>query len=210
MKDPQLEEFEEKLREFSNFEDKVNRIPSYEIIGALSLKTDSLKSGLKSWISDWKEHFSKDLHKKAKSMLEHLTDEIKQIRLRVEKPAKDIDSLGHVMNALEEIRKKESEIALEFGPITEMYNLLENYLQNVMEKDEMDAKSVLEKDWKDLVVQAEQTRTQLKTQQSEFKKTLITGIRNLVVDVQEFRKNFMKKGPMVTGITPNEALNRLK
>ena len=88
-------------------------------------------------------------------MLEHLTDEIKQIRLRVEKPAKDIDSLGHVMNALEEIRKKESEIELEFGPITEMYNLLENYLQNVMEKDEMDSKSVLEKDWKELVIQAE-------------------------------------------------------
>ena len=45
-------------------------------------------------------------------MLESLTDEIKQIRLKVEKPVKvgEIDSLGGVMGALEEIRKKQSNI----------------------------------------------------------------------------------------------------
>jgi hypothetical protein len=32
--------------------------------------------------------------------------------LKIEKPAKDIDSLGGVMYALEEIRKKQSDIAL--------------------------------------------------------------------------------------------------
>jgi hypothetical protein len=114
------------------------------------------------------------------------------------------------MNALEEIRKKESEIDLQFGPITEMYNLLENYMQNVMEKEELDSKSVLEKDWKELVVQAEQTRNQMQQKQSDFKKTLIQGIKYLIVDVEDFRKNFDKKGPMVPGISPNEALNRLK
>jgi len=37
-------------------------------------------------------------------MLDHLSDDIKQIRLKIEKPAKEIDSLGHVMVALENIR----------------------------------------------------------------------------------------------------------
>jgi len=32
--------------------------------------------------------------------------------LKIEKPAQDIDSLGNVMSALEEIRKKESEIEI--------------------------------------------------------------------------------------------------
>jgi len=45
-------------------------------------------------------------------MLENLTDDIKQIRLKIEKPVKDIDSLGNVMHALEEIRLKESEIEI--------------------------------------------------------------------------------------------------
>ena len=45
-------------------------------------------------------------------MLENLSDNIKQIKLKIEKPAKDIDSLGQVMHALEEIRKKDSEIEI--------------------------------------------------------------------------------------------------
>jgi hypothetical protein len=66
-------------------------------IGALSLKTDHVKGGLKRWIDIWKDAFSRDLHKKAKTLLESLTDEIKQIKLKIEKPVKDIDSLGGVM-----------------------------------------------------------------------------------------------------------------
>lgn len=45
----------------------------------------------------WKEAYSRDLHKKAKTELENYCDEIKQIKLKIEKPAKDIDSLGGVM-----------------------------------------------------------------------------------------------------------------
>lgn len=65
------------------------------------------------------------------------------------------------MHALEEIRKKESEIELQFRPVTEMYTLLENYLPEVMEKEEMDSKSILEKDWAQLVLYAEQIRNEL-------------------------------------------------
>jgi len=76
-----------------------------------------------------------------------LTDEIKQIKLKTEKPVKDIDSLGSVMAALEEIRKKESEIELQFKPVQEMYLLLDNYLPEMIEKDETDVRSVIDKDW---------------------------------------------------------------
>lgn len=68
----------------------------------------------------WKDAYAKDLHKKAKTMLEHLTDDMKQIKLKIEKPAQDIDSLGNVMSALEEIRKKESEIEIQFRPVVDM------------------------------------------------------------------------------------------
>lgn len=65
------------------------------------------------------------------------------------------------MHALEEIRKKESEIELQFRPVTDMYIILENYLPEVMEKEEMDAKSILEKDWTQLVHFAESIRNEL-------------------------------------------------
>jgi dynein heavy chain len=55
------------------------------------------------------------------------------------------------MHALEEIRKKESEIEIQFRPVVEMYNLLETYLPEVMEKEEMDPSTILDKDWGQLV-----------------------------------------------------------
>ena len=130
--------------------------------------------------------------------------------MKLEKPAKDIDSLGHIMSALEEIRKNESSIEQEFRPVIEMYYLLETYLPEVMEKDESESKTILEKKWKLLVGMGETIRNDLQKKQAKFKKSLIEGIKALIVDVQEFRKNFEKYGPMVPGITPREALVRLR
>lgn len=160
-KSPQLEDFENKLKEFVFFEDEINLISNYHQIGALNLKSESVKLGLKRWIEQWKSVFSRDLHKKAKTHLESLTDDIKQIRLKIEKPVKDIDSLGSVMYALEEIRKKESEIELQFRPVTEMYALLETYIPTVMVNEESDVSSILDKDWAKLVIDAEAVRNSL-------------------------------------------------
>jgi dynein heavy chain len=39
---------------------------------------------------------------------------------------------------------------------------------------------------------------------------LITGVKVLIEDVAEFRTKFVKYGPMVPGLDPKEALNRLR
>lgn len=158
---PQLEDFEEKLKGFDDNLHSVNAISSSTQIGALSLKTDHVKGGLKGWIDSWRDAFSRDLHKRAKTLLENLTDEIKQIRLKIEKPAVDIDSLGGVMSALEEIRKKQSEIELEFKPINDMYALIDTYFSNIMDKDEIDSKTAMQQNWENLVVKSEVIRNEL-------------------------------------------------
>jgi len=181
-------------------------------IGALSLKTNNVKTGLHKWIILWKGAYAKDLLKKAQTNMDKLTEEIKHIKLKIEKPAKDIDSLGNVMHALDEIRKKQSTIEIEFRPVIEMYNLLENYLEDdqINKEGNKDPNQIIGKDWEDLVQQAVQVRNELQGQQSEFKKTLIVGVNVLVDNVVLFRKDFDENGPMVPGIEPKEALNRLR
>lgn len=181
-------------------------------IGALSLKTNNVKTGLHKWIILWKDAYAKDLLKKAQTNMDKLTEEIKHIKLKIEKPAKDIDSLGNVMHALDEIRKKQSTIEIEFRPVIEMYNLLENYLEDdqINKEGNKDPNQIIGKDWEDLVQQAVQVRNELQGQQSEFKKTLIVGVNVLVDNVVLFRKDFDENGPMVPGIEPKEALNRLR
>lgn len=205
-----MEDFEEKLKEFDGIIQQISEIESSNQIGALSLKTESVKSSLKGWIDSWKDAFSRDLHKKAKTLLENLTDEIKQIKLKLDKPVKDIDSLGGVMGALEEIRAKQSEIALQFKPINDMYALIDTYFQNIMDKDEIEEKLAMQSNWETLVVRSESIRNNLADQNAEYKMNLIKGIKALVVDVKEFRHNFETKGPTVPGLEPREALNRLR
>jgi dynein heavy chain len=86
---------------------------------------------------------------------------MKHIKLKIEKPASDIDSLGNVMNALEEIRIKESEIEIDFRPVIDMYRLLEVYIPEIMEKEEVDPQVILDRDWSNLVKQAQSVRDEL-------------------------------------------------
>ena len=68
-----------------------------------------------------------------------------------------------------------------------MYALIEQQLADVMDRDELDSKKVLEKDWDDLVSKAFTVRDQLHVEQAEFKKQLIKNIDSLIIDVQKFR-----------------------
>jgi len=108
--EPELEDFEDKLRDFDSKNDKIEEIESTHQIGALQLKTKGVKDALSGYLNQWKLVFSKDIHKQAKNLLGNLADDIKQIRLKIDKEVKDIDSLGSVMLSLEEIRKKQSNI----------------------------------------------------------------------------------------------------
>jgi hypothetical protein len=77
--DPQLEDYENKLKEFEGYSQEIDAIEPSHQLGALSLKTTHVKSALKDWIGQWKRRYSKDLYKKAHAMLESLNDDIKQI-----------------------------------------------------------------------------------------------------------------------------------
>jgi dynein heavy chain len=143
-------------------------------------------------------------------MLESLMDELKQIQLKIDKPAVDIDSLGSVMSALEEIRKKQSDFSHQIRPVNEMYKLLEIYFPDILDKDESDNKDALDKRWIGLVEQADTVRAEMHVKKAEFKQGLISNVQNLIVEVDDFREAFVKYGPSEPGLAPNEALERLK
>ena len=122
--DPQLEDYENKMKEFEGYSQEIDAIDPSHQLGALSLKTTHVKSALKDWIGQWKRRYSKDLNKKARAMLESLNDAIAQIQLKIDKPATEVDSLGSVMQALEEIRRKQADFSHDVRPINAMYALL--------------------------------------------------------------------------------------
>ena len=93
---------------------------------------------------------------------------------------------------------------------SEIYNLLEVYLKGVQEKEEENQKKLLEQEWKKLILEAEQRRTELQQNQTNRKRELIENIKSLVQEAKKFCTEFREKGPNVPGILPSEALDRLK
>lgn len=77
------------------------------------------------------------MHKKAKSELYRLSDHISELIDKLSKTVvKDIDSLGIVMEKLEEIRSFQAIIDISFNPVTEMYTLLDvNLPGGITDKD---------------------------------------------------------------------------
>lgn len=49
----------------------------------------------------------------------------------------------------------------------------------------------------------------LLTVQPQFKTELLTAVEELKINVTDFDENYVKDGPMVEGITPSEASERL-
>jgi dynein heavy chain len=103
-KNPSIQDYEDKLKDFTEKEEIIsNKIQRYKI-GAMELKTEPICLGLISWIKDWKQAFAKDLHNRARAQLQNLTEQTKNLYQNLTRQVKDIDSLGSVMETLEKIR----------------------------------------------------------------------------------------------------------
>jgi dynein heavy chain len=207
---PSLDAFELKLRSFGDVDSEIGSINDIQNIGALSLRTVSIKSQLKSECNRWKIKFADNLHSQAKTKLEQLSEYIRTTNGKVMREVRDLDTLSYTMKLLAEIRERESSMEMEISPIMEMYRTYEAYLPSAsMDKEEIDKKTVLRGNWKKLLRQCELRTDELSKAQTKYKRTLLRDIKEFKQDVINFRDDFLRNGPMVDGINPNDAQDRL-
>ncbi|KAJ1633354.1 dynein heavy chain and region D6 of dynein motor-domain-containing protein [Pavlovales sp. CCMP2436] len=90
-----------------------------------------------------------------------------------------------------------------------MYALLARYDVPVP-KEETDIVTDLRYSWKKLKKLSADLQEHLSQMQAPFKKNLVRNIKLFVVDVIQFRNDFEANGPMVPGVAPMEADERLR
>jgi dynein heavy chain len=191
-------------------DDSISQTNDIQNIGALSLRTVSIKNQLKSECNRWKIKFSDNLHAQAKTKLEQLSEFIRMTNGKVIREVRDLDTLRFIMKLLADVRERESSMEMEINPIMDMYRMLESYLPSgFMEKEEIDKKTVLRANWKKLLKQCELRTEELSKAQTKYKRTLLRDIKEFKIDVVNFREDFLRNGPMVDGINPNDAVDRL-
>jgi len=208
---PELDDYERELMKFDAMDQEIEALPPLHNVGALSLNTHNIKGQLKKECGDWKIKFSDNLHKRASEAMAVLADYMKSSASKLRRQIVDIDSLRFVMNVLKDIRERESGISMEINPVLDMYAMLEFYLpEGYIAQQELDEKSMLKNNWRKLVELAESVTDEISKLQGGFKKKLLADVKSFVVDVVNFRADYVANGPMVKGIAPQEAMERLR
>lgn len=210
-RNPLIQDFEHELRHFMAVEAEILHLVPVHNIAVLSLNTKNLKLQLRNECRQWKVQYSDRVHSQARAALAALTEYIRVTTLKLSAPVESLDALRFVMGVLREVRERESAIEMEIAPILDMYDMLEHFLPGgYMDKDEMDQKSVIRSSWRRLVDYAEEVTDNLSEVQGSFKKQLVKDVREFQADVAQFRADYTTNGPMVSGISPAEAVARLK
>lgn len=209
-KSPILEDYESQLRYFGQIQKDIETAGSIHIIGALSLNAKHLKTQLAKECNGWTFKYSQNLHHQAKLNLEGITEYTRITVGKLARNVEDLDSLRFMMELLQEIREKESCIDMEINPIMDMYQMLEFYLPSgFMDKDEIDKITMLRSNWRKLVSVALSRNDELSRTQIEFRKDLMRDILAFADDINLFRSDFTKNGPLVHGLSPSDAVDRL-
>uniref|UniRef100_A0A383W453 AAA+ ATPase domain-containing protein n=1 Tax=Tetradesmus obliquus TaxID=3088 RepID=A0A383W453_TETOB len=206
---PTLEAFEAELKKYMAVETEIASIPTLYNIGSLSLETTPLKTSLKSEAASWKAQFAKNLHAQSAEDLKAFDSYIRDTTLKLNRKVEDLEDVRYLVNVLNEVREKEADIDSMIAPIEDMYSLLLRYEVRVP-KDETGMVSDLRYGWRKLRKLATDTSDNLARQQVGFKRDLIKEVHAFVADAQAFRRDWEANGPMVPGLDPMEAVDRLK
>ena len=145
----------------------------------------------------------------AKTELDSVMVWMDDMQKRLKRDILDLDNVRSAMGYLKEIREKEGQIEQLFGPVEEMYAMLNRYEVRVG-KEEQEKVSELQYAWKKLKKQADDVGDGLVSLQSNFKKDLVRNVKQFVVDVMSFRNDWEANGPTVPGITPMQGHERLQ
>jgi len=207
--EPDLEAFDNELKKYVDIEITVDEIPSVNVIGCMSLETKPVKNSLKSEAAAWKSQYSKNLHESARDEMSALQDIFKEMLQKLDRPMKDLDDVRDVMAVMKLIRETDADIDYRFVPVEEKYHLLNKNGVHV-EKEEMEDLGTMRVTWEKVKLQSGISSDKLSAMSAGFKEQLTTDVEVFIVDAKEFRTDFVANGPMVEGVPPMEAAERMR
>jgi len=206
---PDLNAFEGELRVYMELENEINAISTFHNIGCIALETTPIKNVLKHECQVWRRQFADNLHKSAKEQLDGLLENVKEKGTALDRKPNDLDDVTDIMATLTEIREKDSVFLTELSPIEDRYALLIKYEADVS-PEELDQIPEVKANFVKIKKTAGTKMEELQQKQGPFKKQLVQNVKEFVKDVASFRRLFDLEGPMVPGLAPMEAADRLK
>ncbi|TDH12124.1 hypothetical protein EPR50_G00067440 [Perca flavescens] len=205
---PLLSEFESQIIFYRDLELEINSEPEYITVGALALFTADLKMSLTAETKNWMVDYGLYCNKKYRSDMEQIFAFVDEAGKKLNRQIKDLDDIRIAMAALKEIREHQISIDFQVGPTEESYAMLHKYELSVA-KEEADKVDTLRYTWEKLLSRSTEIQNELVALQPNFRGELVSNVETFLEDCQHFYQDYDKDGPMVVGLAPQDASDRL-
>ncbi|XP_037533193.1 dynein heavy chain 5, axonemal [Nematolebias whitei] len=205
---PLLSECENQIIFYHDLERELNSEPEYITVGPLALFTAYLKMSLTAETKNWMVGYGLYCNRKYHSDMEQIFAFIDEAGKKLNRQIKDLDDIRIAMAALKEIREHQIEFDFLVGPIEESYAMLHKHELSVA-KEEVDKVDTLRYTWEKLLSRTVEVQNELDALQPHFREELVNNMKTFQEDCHYFYQDYEKDGPMVVGLAPQDASDRL-
>ena len=178
-------------------------------IGTMMLNMEDLYRRVLEIVTELKSRLGAALRDRAKMEMDLLFNTVHQFATRLQRPLEDLDDVQHVMGVLGDMWDFESRLELQLAPVEETYMALLTSYGVQVGKDEVDGADNLRYEWRKTHAVAAKRQEELASKQPEFRTDLISTVGSFKKNVDEFKEDYQKNGPMVVGLRPMVAMERL-
>ena len=104
-KEPSMEDFEHKLKEYAAVELRLHAISPAESIGPLCVSTAPIKTHLLGEAASWKQQFAQKLHNEGADKLHSFDLYVRETTRKLNGKIEDLEDVRNMMDVLQEVRK---------------------------------------------------------------------------------------------------------
>ncbi|KAG9395874.1 Dynein heavy chain and region D6 of dynein motor [Carpediemonas membranifera] len=206
---PTVDQFGERIAHYSALQSQLEAKPDVSPFSVLSINIEPLKLTLLNEVANWKKTFATNLNERARADLLGLASYMSDIETSLSRTVKDLDDVRAVMDSLGSLREIEAEIDHRIVPLEEMYAMLSVNGVHVS-TEETEAFDQLRYRWSQLTTLGQKQSDHISDLQPVYKKELTASVTQFTADVSILKADYDERGPMVPGLSPRVAADRLK
>jgi dynein heavy chain len=206
--DPVITEIEAIMRGYRELEEEVEAIVAVHRVGPMDVLTKEMKMGFLMEIKEWKLSLCRQMSEKYKGKSAEISKFIEESGKDLNTPLKDMNDIRFVMNVLDKIRDKFVDYDMAITPIEECYTFLNQQKYRVPD-EESNRALTLRYNFKNLQQQALEVQIQICSVQEVNKKKMLEAVVKFKGDLLRYLQKYMSSGPMVEGLAPQNASDRL-
>lgn len=131
-----------------------------------------------------------------------------EMERKLERPIRDLDDIRMVIETLKKIRENEVDMELKIEPIEEAFNVLTRYDLPV-DREDLELVDNVRYCWQRVLTRAMDMNIYLLESQPQLQKELAENLKHFKLDCVQYCHEYRTLGPMMPGLTPREASDRL-